>query len=55
MSTDQSLPKGMSRMAAYAVVAVGGLVMLLPFYLMFVFGSHDRAEIFQLPPPMLPG
>lgn len=40
------------RAGAWALVAVGGLMMLVPFYLMFVYATHDRAEIFQLPPPL---
>ncbi len=48
-------PVTVSRLAAYGIVAAGGVIMLLPFYLMFVFGSHERSEIFQLPPPVLPG
>jgi multiple sugar transport system permease protein len=42
----------MSRAAAYAVVGVGALIMLAPFYFMFVFATHSRTEIFNLPPPM---
>lgn len=38
--------------AAYAVVGVGALVMLLPFHLMFVFATQSRSEIFSLPPPL---
>jgi multiple sugar transport system permease protein len=41
--------------AAYGVVGVGALVMLLPFYFMFVFASHSRTEIFSLPPPLFFG
>ena len=37
--------------AAYALVAVGALLMLAPFYFMFVFATHSRTEIFSLPPP----
>jgi multiple sugar transport system permease protein len=29
--------------------------MLAPFYFMFVFATHSRTEIFNLPPPLLPG
>ena len=29
-------------LAAYVLVAVGGLIMLAPFYFMFVFASHSR-------------
>ncbi len=42
----------MSSWAAYALLGVGGLVMLAPFYFMFVFATQSRTEIFNLPPPM---
>ena len=38
--------------AAYVIVGVGALVMLAPFYFMFVFATHSRTEIFSLPPPV---
>ena len=38
--------------AAYAIVGAGALVMLAPFYFMFVFATHSRTEIFHLPPPL---
>ena len=41
--------------AAHAFVGVGGLVMLAPFYFMFVFATHSRTEIFSLPPPLFFG
>jgi multiple sugar transport system permease protein len=41
--------------AAYAVVGVGALVMLAPFYFMFVFATQPRSEIFSLPPPLFFG
>lgn len=44
--------KAMAPWAAYAVVGIGGLLMLAPFYFMFVFATHSRTEIFSLPPPM---
>ncbi len=48
--TDRLAPR-----AAYLLVAVGALVMLLPFYFMFVFATHARTEIFNLPPPLFFG
>jgi multiple sugar transport system permease protein len=42
----------LSRWAAYAVVGVGALIMLAPFYFMFVFATQSRSEIFNLPPPL---
>ena len=41
-----------SRWVAYAFVAVGALLMLAPFWFMFVFATHSRGEIFNLPPPV---
>jgi multiple sugar transport system permease protein len=41
-----------SRWIAYAFVAVGALLMLAPFWFMFVFATHSRGEIFNLPPPV---
>ena len=38
--------------AAIALVCVGALIMLTPFYFMFVFATHTRSEIFTLPPPL---
>jgi multiple sugar transport system permease protein len=38
--------------AAYALVAVGALITLAPFYFMYVFATHSRSEIFDLPPPL---
>ena len=44
-----------ARWMAYALVAVGGLMMLAPFYFMFVFATHSRTDIFNLPPPLFFG
>jgi multiple sugar transport system permease protein len=41
-----------ARWAAYLIVAVGALFMLAPFWFMFVFATHSRSEIFNLPPPL---
>jgi multiple sugar transport system permease protein len=40
---------------AHLIVGIGALMMLLPFYFMFVFATHSRAEIFSVPPPMFFG
>jgi multiple sugar transport system permease protein len=50
ISTDRLAP-----WAAYLVVGVGALIMLAPFYFMFVFATHSRTEIFSLPPPVFFG
>lgn len=44
--------EGAARLMAYALVTAGALVMLAPFWLMFVFATHSRTEIFNLPPPL---
>ena len=41
-----------TRWGAYLVVAIGALLMLAPFWFMFVFATHSRGEIFNLPPPL---
>jgi multiple sugar transport system permease protein len=41
--------------AAYLLVGIGAVIMLTPFYFMFVFATHSRTEIFSLPPPMFFG
>jgi cellobiose transport system permease protein len=41
--------------ATYLVIAAGALIMVAPFYFMFVFATHPRDEIFNMPPPLLPG
>ena len=55
MSSAASAPSQLAPRAAYVVVALGAVVMLLPFYFMFVFASHSRTEIFNLPPPLFFG
>ena len=59
MNTATPAPAGRSRIAphmstwaAYALLGLGALVMLAPFYFMFVFATQSRTEIFNLPPPM---
>ena len=55
MSTIAKQGDRLAPLAAYVLVAVGGLIMLAPFYFMFVFASHSRTEIFSLPPPLFFG
>ena len=55
MSSAASASSQLAPRAAYAMVALGAVVMLLPFYFMFVFASHSRTEIFNLPPPLFFG
>ncbi|TJZ64047.1 carbohydrate ABC transporter permease [Chitiniphilus eburneus] len=42
----------MRRVLAWGVMLGGVALMLLPFWFMLVFATHDRAAIFQLPPPL---
>jgi multiple sugar transport system permease protein len=39
-------------LSAYALVGLGALLMLAPFYFMFVFATHTRTEIFSQPLPV---
>ena len=41
-----------SKFVAYLFVGVGAIIMLAPFYFMFVFATHTRTEIFSMPPPL---
>lgn len=41
-----------ARWLAWSLVAAGAVLMLAPFWLMFVFATHSRTEIFDLPPPL---
>lgn len=41
-----------SQFAGYAFVAAGSVVMLAPFYFMFVFATHADREILSMPPPL---
>ena len=54
-SVRSSAPSRMSELSAYLLVGLGALIMLAPFYFMFVFATHSKADIFTLPPPLLPG
>lgn len=36
----------------YAIVVAGALLMLAPFYFMFVFATHTNTEILSVPPPL---
>ena len=39
----------------YALIAIGGLLMIVPLYFMVIFATQSRATIFSFPPPLLPG
>jgi multiple sugar transport system permease protein len=39
-------------LVSYAIVGAGAVLMLAPFYFMFVFATRTRTEIFQVPPPL---
>ncbi|MEY3475465.1 MAG: hypothetical protein RL087_1923 [Pseudomonadota bacterium] len=45
-------PHRMAPWAAHLLVWAGALLMLAPFYFMFVFATQSRTAIFNLPPPM---
>ena len=42
----------LSRIAAYILIFLGAVLTIAPFYFMFVFATHTRDQIFQLPPPL---
>ena len=39
-------------LAGRAIVLAGAVVMLVPFWFMFVFATHSNTEILSMPPPM---
>jgi multiple sugar transport system permease protein len=41
-----------ARVAAFALVAAGVVVLAAPFWFTFVFATHARTEIFSSPPPV---
>ncbi len=41
--------------AAYALIIIGAIVMIAPFYFMFIFATHPQGEILSMPPPMFFG
>lgn len=53
-----STPLSSTRVAAwtaYITVGVGALVMLVPFYFLYVFATQSRTDLFSLPPPLFFG
>jgi multiple sugar transport system permease protein len=40
------------QLTAYAIVLAGAVLMLAPFYFMFIFATHSDREILSLPPPI---
>lgn len=43
------------RLIAYTTVVLGGVIMLAPFYFMFIFSTHSNSGILSVPPPILWG
>ncbi|MGR5539518.1 carbohydrate ABC transporter permease [Vibrio campbellii] len=42
----------LSQIVAYGFVGIGALMMLVPFYFIFIFATHDNQAILSVPPPM---
>lgn len=42
----------LSELVAYGFVIMGALMMLIPFYFIFIFATHDNQAILSVPPPM---
>jgi multiple sugar transport system permease protein len=52
MSPAMNAPMNPRRVVSLAVLAAGAVLMLAPFYFMFVFATHSDREILSLPPPL---
>lgn len=50
--TDSAGGKSTLGPVGWVFLILGGLVMLAPFYFMFVFSTHLRTDIFRVPPPL---
>lgn len=48
-------PRILGRAGAYALLAAGVVVSLVPFYWMAVAATHETSELFRSPPPFFPG
>ena len=44
-----------NEVVAYSIVGIGAVLMIFPFYFMFVFATHTDRAILSIPPPLLPG
>jgi multiple sugar transport system permease protein len=44
-----------ANLGAYGIVGAGALIMIAPFYFMFIFATHTDNAILSVPPPLLPG
>jgi len=44
--------KGYAQTVVGVIIALGALVMAMPFYFLAIFATHSRTEIFSLPPPI---
>lgn len=51
MSQAMSEAKSTLGVMGWIFIILGALLMLGPFYFMFVFATQPRAEIFSVPPP----
>jgi multiple sugar transport system permease protein len=50
MRPEPSIPT--SRALAYGIVGTGAVLLVAPFFFMFVFATHTRNDIFSSPPPL---
>jgi multiple sugar transport system permease protein len=55
MSQAMSEAKSTLGVMGWIFIVLGALLMLGPFYFMFVFATQSRADIFSVPPPLFFG
>lgn len=52
MHTAQTPTRASLGPIGWLFLLLGGVAMLAPFFFMFVFSTHTRADIFRVPPPL---
>lgn len=55
MRTDRSLQARGASLAVSIIIAIGGVLMLAPFYWLIIASTHRTSDIFSNPPNLVPG
>lgn len=55
MSRNRVVVDVLQKTLLYGILAAVGVLMIVPFYWMFVLATHATPDIYQFPPPIFPG